>query len=140
MRIDTGTYRAVYFAFGFEAIDNASQRRGLLHRILGYFRGLMDVPDQPTTFRPALNIAPNPISGPTTVRFTLPAAEQATLRVYGLDGRLMHTLAAGPMTAGNHTVSWDRTDGSGQRLPAGIYYCRLEGEQTDLTHKVVFLK
>jgi hypothetical protein len=140
LRVDTGTYRVVYFAFGFEAIDNASQRRGLLHRILGYFNGLMDTPDQPTTFRPALSITPNPISGPTTVRFTLPAPEKANLRVYGLDGRLLRTLAAGPMSAGNHTVTWDRNDAHGQRLPAGIYYCRLEGERTDLARKVVFLK
>jgi len=140
LRVDTGTYRVVYFAFGFEAIDNASHRRGVLHRILGYFRGLMDVPDQATTFRPALNVTPNPVGGTTTVRFTLPSAERASLRVFGLDGRLMHTLAAGEMTAGNHTVAWDRVGDHGQRLPAGIYYCRLEGERTDLTRKVVFLK
>jgi hypothetical protein len=137
-RADTGVYKLVYFGFGYEAIDNARDRALVMHRILNWLNGVAGV-DEPL-FRPVLAVYPNPIQGSASLRFTLPADEHATLALYGADGRLVRTLASGQLDAGPHVIDWDRTGGAGDRLPAGLYYCRLEGEQTRLAQKLVLLK
>lgn len=138
IKIDTGTYKAVYLAFGFEAIDNARDRRLVMHRILNWFQGVAGVDDTPR-FHEALSLYPNPVRGQATARFTLPQGETASLKLYGIDGRLVRTLAQGHLAAGQHVIDWDGADASGTALPAGLYYARLEGERTRLTQKLVVL-
>ena len=141
IKADTGTYRVVYLAFGFEAIDNAADRRTCLHRSIQWLlTGQSDVDDAPPTLRPFLASSPNPATQSASLRFTLPQAGQTSLRLYGADGRLVRTLAQGPLAAGNHTLGWDRTDDRGERLPAGIYYAKLDGAGVALTRKVVFVR
>ena len=36
LRVDTGTYKVVYFAFGFEAIDSRATREEVMRRVLGW--------------------------------------------------------------------------------------------------------
>ena len=65
---------------------------------------------------------PNPFNPSTSIRFTLPASESVTLRVYDTLGRSVATLLdQKPHTAGTHTV---RFDGAG--LASGVYLYRLE--------------
>lgn len=138
VRVDTGTYRLVYFGFGFEGIDNEQDRFLVMHRVLNWFRGIADAGDPPI-YRQALSVFPNPASGGAAVRFALPAAERATVSLFGIDGRLLRTLAAGELGAGSHVIRWDGTDARGSELPAGLYYCRVDGERTRLLQKVVVL-
>ena len=37
LRVDTGVYKVVYFAFGFEAISTAANRSGLMQKVLSWF-------------------------------------------------------------------------------------------------------
>ncbi|MBD3236923.1 MAG: hypothetical protein GF330_09485 [Candidatus Eisenbacteria bacterium] len=141
LKADTGIYRVVYLAFGFEAIDNAADRRAVLHRSIQWLlTGQSDVTDGAPALRPFLSSLPNPATQSAALRFTLPQAGQASLRLYGPDGRLVRTLAQGAMDAGTHTLEWNRTDAQGERLPAGVYYAKLRGEQVDLTRKLVFVR
>jgi len=141
VRIDTGVYRAVYFAFGFEAITDASIRQGLMNRVIGWLlHGGSDVAGDDPVIRPALTLSPNPVLTSASVHFALPAAESVVLRLFSPDGRLLRTLAEGRMDPGRHSVTWDRTGASGEPLPAGVYYCRLDGEQTRLSTKVIVVR
>ena len=45
MRVDTGTYKVVYFAFGFEAINNAAHRAEVMGRVLGWLTGKLGAAD-----------------------------------------------------------------------------------------------
>jgi len=137
--VDTGVYKVVYFGFGFEAIDNARDRNLVMHRILNWFQGIAAA-DGPPRFREALSVFPNPVRDRAAVRFTLPADEQATVELFGLDGRRVRTLASGSLSAGSHVLAWDRADDAGRAMPAGLYYCRVSGERTQLQQKVVLLK
>jgi hypothetical protein len=38
LRVDTGTYRIVYFAFGFEAINDAAMRAAVMERVIDWLR------------------------------------------------------------------------------------------------------
>jgi hypothetical protein len=137
VRINTGTYKAVYFAFGFEAIDDAADRNLVMNRIVTWLNPNTSVDDP--VFRGVVAVYPNPIERAATLRYTLPTAERATFSIFGADGRLVRTLASGELAAGPHVVEWDCTGSAGERLPAGLYYCRLTGERTNLTQKMVVL-
>ena len=78
---------------------------------------------------------PSPTSGMTTVAFALPASGHASLRLYGVDGRLVRTLANGEMAAGIHRVDMDGTG-----IAPGIYFYRLNAGGRELTRRLVIVK
>ncbi|UCG52058.1 MAG: S8 family serine peptidase [Candidatus Latescibacterota bacterium] len=49
LTVDDGTYKLVYFAFGFEAIDNATDRGNLMARILDWLQGYPEITHTPLT-------------------------------------------------------------------------------------------
>jgi flagellar hook assembly protein FlgD len=65
--------------------------------------------------------APNPASSEAAISFTLPAAMPVDLAVYDIAGRRVRTLASGDAAAGEHRVTWDRTDSDGRRVAPGVY-------------------
>jgi len=80
---------------------------------------------------------PNPFNGSATIRFsTGPVNREATLRVYGVDGRLVQELWAGkrPMYQAQQ-ITWDA-----EGLPGGIYLIRLDSGHEVTTTKAVLLK
>ncbi len=84
--------------------------------------------------------APNPFNPRTEISFSLPRAQQAALRIYDLEGKLVRTLVAGRLAAGPHTEVWDGTDGRGARVSSGLYFYRLETPERGLTRKMLLLK
>ncbi|HXS81370.1 MAG TPA: S8 family serine peptidase [Methylomirabilota bacterium] len=74
----------------------------------------------------SLNVVPNPSNEGTFIRFSLPAAGPARLRVFDCMGRLMRELPIGEMSAGPHATAWDGTDASGDPVDPGVYVVRLE--------------
>jgi hypothetical protein len=70
--------------------------------------------------------APNPFNPRTTIRFTLPADGGARLAIYDLAGRLVRTLVAGSLAAGEHEAVWDGCDDAGRAQASGSYLARLE--------------
>jgi hypothetical protein len=84
--------------------------------------------------------APNPFNPRTEIRFSLPRAQRAALRIYDLEGKLVRTLVAGRLAAGFHTEVWDGTDGRGARVSSGLYFYRLETPEHRLTKKMLLLK
>src|SRR5439155_10233312 len=69
--------------------------------------------------------APNPAAWRTSLRFTLPSRQRATLRIYDVSGRAMRTLAEGTLEAGPHALDWNGRDDAGRRVAAGPYFVRL---------------
>jgi hypothetical protein len=82
---------------------------------------------------------PNPFRSGTTIRFSLPRAEHAMLRVFNVEGRVVRTLVDGAMGAGQHATVWDGRDSRGQRLASGVYFYRLETPGGSITRKTVVL-
>ncbi len=67
---------------------------------------------------------PNPGTGGSLLRFSLPAAGQARIEIHDLAGRRLWQ-RAGDFAAGAHAVRWNGTNDSGERLGAGLYFVRL---------------
>jgi hypothetical protein len=73
-----------------------------------------------------IGASPNPMAGAADIRFTLPAAGPAALRVYDPAGRLVAELARGSRPAGEQSLHWDGRADSGARIGRGVYFLRLE--------------
>jgi hypothetical protein len=87
-----------------------------------------------------LNAAPNPFVSDTRVAFDLRNGGHARLQVFGADGRLVREVWDGVVGAGLQTVIWDRRDGAGRSVAAGVYYLRLvAGEGGTRAAKVTVL-
>lgn len=87
----------------------------------------------------SLRGTPNPARGEIAFAFELATAADVTLDVYDAAGRRVATLLSGRREAGNAVVKWDRRDGAGMRVPAGVYYGRLTAGDGSRMSKLVFL-
>ena len=83
---------------------------------------------------------PNPFNPRTNISFTLPADESVRLQVFDMRGRLVKTLHDGALTAGYHTVMWDGTDDSGQRVASGVFLYRLVSGDQVFSRKMLLMK
>jgi len=80
--------------------------------------------------------APNPVRGATTVRYFLPSAAGATLRVYDLFGRLIDTPVEREVEpAGSHAAAL-----RAELWPAGCYFIRLTSAGAALTRRLLVVR
>ena len=78
---------------------------------------------------------PNPFNPATNIRFSLPEANQVTLRVYDLLGQEVATLVNQFMNAGTFEVSFDASN-----LPTGIYTYSLTAGNFNSVKKMMLIK
>lgn len=84
---------------------------------------------------------PNPVlGGSTTISFALPQADHVTIRVFGVDGRLVRTLADAEFAAGTHQTTWDGRDASGHGMPNGVYFYSMQTSSETLTRKLALTR
>jgi hypothetical protein len=82
-----------------------------------------------------LSIYPNPFNSSTTISFILPKEEHITLNLYDITGRKVTTIAEGTYPAGSHSLSLNMKD-----YASGIYYLRLDMEDSHISRKMVMIK
>uniref|UniRef100_A0A7C4XL87 T9SS type A sorting domain-containing protein n=1 Tax=candidate division WOR-3 bacterium TaxID=2052148 RepID=A0A7C4XL87_UNCW3 len=109
--------------------------------VLNYTTGISD--DQIEVSKPErlrLNVLPSVGCGNFSIEYYIPSNARLpiSLNLYDATGRLVRclTLDAKRLTP----VVWDGTDDSGHRLPAGIYFVRLESNEFKETEKVILLR
>ncbi len=73
-----------------------------------------------------LGAMPNPFNPQTSIKFNLPASQQATLALFDVQGRHVRTLVDGVRPAGETTVRWDGKDQGGRAVASGTYFARLQ--------------
>lgn len=75
----------------------------------------------------ALNAWPVPMRTALTLGWTMPVPRRVTLDVFDVRGRQVRRLVEPTvMTSGAHTARWDGLDSDGRRVPAGLYWARLQ--------------
>jgi len=101
--------------------------------------GPVKVEAAPRTF--SLSSAyPNPFNPSTTISFSLPAPGYTSLAVYDITGRKVRALVFGPMSAGEHTVTWDGKDDAGKPAASGVYISRLAAGERLAAGKMVLVR
>lgn len=78
---------------------------------------------------------PNPFNPTTFISFDLPRASHVKVDVLNVLGQLVHTIIETDLSAGHHNVKFD-----GSNYASGVYFYRLQTDQTALTRKMVLLK
>ncbi len=83
------------------------------------------------TSKTALGIIyPNPFQQETRVGFQLGSPSSVDITVYDLMGKPVRNLISAHLPEGSHTVRWDATDDLGNRMPPGMYVCRMVAGDT----------
>jgi hypothetical protein len=86
------------------------------------------------------SVGPNPAVGRASISFTLGAPSHAKLTIFDVAGRRVRTLVDGALDAGPHRLDWEGVDASGQRIPAGVYFARLEAPSFTQTRKILYIR
>jgi hypothetical protein len=157
-----GSFRVVFFGFGFEAIDSSggmiygqtlSTPSTVMGRILNWLRGYSDVAEEeedlvvrPKTFQLHQNY-PNPFNPFTTIRFMVFGSRfsdrqpaRTTLKIYNIRGQLIKTLIDEEKPKGTYSVIWDGRDERGQKVSSGVYFYRLSSGEESEVKRMVLLK
>jgi hypothetical protein len=78
---------------------------------------------------------PNPLNPSTSISYNLPEAQNITLQVFDITGRLVETLYSGYKDAGKWNIVWNATNQS-----SGIYIYRLTYGNKQISRKMVVMK
>ncbi len=89
---------------------------------------------RPQHFR--LRVFPNPFNPRTTISFTLPQREYASVRVYSIDGRLAATLAQGQLDAGEYAVRFQPK----AQTASGVFIVVVDTPTRTVFKKATFVK
>ena len=88
-----------------------------------------------------LNItAPGLVRNSTTIRFSVSNGGYGKLDVFDMTGKLVKTLVNGNVNAGNHSVVWNRTDNSNEKVSGGVYFYKLTVGNKTVTRKIIAVK
>lgn len=87
-----------------------------------------------------MRAVPNPFNPRTGLFFELPAASEVTLTLYDLRGRKVKGLVREWLGAGNHRITWNGCNESGQHAAAGVYLARLEAGSQVATARLVLIR
>ena len=78
---------------------------------------------------------PNPFNSSSTIKYRLPQAGHATLKIVNLLGQEIITLFDGYQSAGDHELRWHPTG-----LASGIYFYRFQANESILVGKIILQK
>ena len=93
--------------------------------------GLAPSPEKST---PDLQIYPNPLTGETTISFSVRSSGLVTIHLFDFMGKEIMKLFDGSLTAGNHTINLDGDD-----FGPGVYFVRMESENSTVIRKIIHL-
>lgn len=83
---------------------------------------------------------PNPSTGMTELRLTLPSPARVDVTVFDVRGSRVRTVAHGPFAAGSHAVGWDGRDSNGRPAAPGIYFARAAANGERVTRKIQLVR
>ena len=147
---DAGTYRTVgtSFELGLLVDGTVPSTRAVLMDSIMHFFGITVLPGVTegqelagVPLRTQLAaVYPNPVLRVMSIRYQLARPAVVELVMYDAAGRLVRTFADGQQAAGYYTVQWDGRDDLGRRVPAGVYFVRLDADDYQDVQKTVLLK
>jgi len=99
-----------------------------------------DVPEALPTEFALLQNYPNPFNPETRITYRLPKTCRVRLSVFDPLGREVLILEEGIREAGTHTIVWNGSNPSGQKLPSGLYLCRFQAGPAVYHRKMVIMQ
>lgn len=81
--------------------------------------------------------APNPFDAETMIGYRVAQHDRVELAIFDMLGRRVRTLVSSMHGSGVYTEKWDGNDDAGERLPAGVYTCRMQAGTFVQSRKLV---
>ena len=88
----------------------------------------------------SLIATPNPFATNTMIRWSTTERSRTSLAVYDVTGRRIRSLVDATLGPGEHARQWDGRAEEGGRLPAGVYFYRLQSGVMFQTRKITVLR
>lgn len=140
---NAGARRVVFLSFGLEGISSLATRQAIIDNSLAYFDAAVGVGEGPgaAPSRPALGPnCPNPFNPTTTFSLVVPGPTRATVEIFDASGRSVTKLIDGMVAAGETSLVWDGTDGTGSPVHSGVYFARMTAGERVETRKLTLLR
>lgn len=96
-------------------------------------------PGVPAAFSIGQNY-PNPFNLSTLIPYTLDRDSQVRIAVSNILGQTVKTLVDSYQSAGRHQAAWDGRDQNGREVASGIYFFRVQVDESSMVKKMVLLK
>ncbi len=85
-------------------------------------------------------IYPNPFNPQTYIAYSLQEDSDVKIRVVDIFGRIVKTLQNGDQTSGSYHVYWNGSNDRNTQAPSGMYFIRMQTDNTNEIQKVVLMK
>jgi len=94
----------------------------------------------PICHRCPWNLIYNYDSQSATILLSLDKPEKISVKIFGMTGRLVKTLADSKMSEGYHKIEWDAKDETGNAVQAGVYFLKMEEGNYTEAKKIFIVK
>ncbi|MDH4210757.1 MAG: T9SS type A sorting domain-containing protein [candidate division WOR-3 bacterium] len=143
--LNTTTYNALRLIAQFYRVPSESPGDpSLLAWELGNLASFIGIAENGSglkAIQPVLRVVPTVSKNTVSISFMLGNGDMASsLSIYDASGRLVRSFDLKSVIGYPISVQWDGNDNSGRKTSAGIYFVKLETEQSAVVEKVVLLK
>ena len=83
---------------------------------------------------------PNPFNPSTTIEYSMPNADNVSIEIYDITGKLVKTLISQRQAAGEHSIVWDGSNNAGSTVSSGTYFYLLKYNNSQDVRKMILLK
>ncbi len=83
---------------------------------------------------------PNPFNPETTIGFSVKESQNVKLTIYNIKGQVVKVLTNKEYSAGHHSVKWDGTSYSNDKVASGLYIYKIETQEYTSSKKMLLLK
>ena len=144
---DVGIYRTVGTSFELGALTDGSgvsTRKALVDSIMHFFGiNLIGVEETPKLEAERIHLQVSPTLTKTNIKITFGTghrAERMGLKIFDATGRLVKDLVPTVYSLLPTSVTWDRTDEIGKKVPAGIYFVHLIAGNDRQVEKIILVE
>jgi hypothetical protein len=140
---EDGSNKVVFFPFMYTSLPESIQIL-VMERILLWFGTQMGVTEEKEIQKTPIFILsqnkPNPCSGKTTIRYSLPNTSFVSLDIFNSAGHHIISLVECVEEPGFKSVVWNGFDKNNEKVAQGVYFYRLVSEDQEETKKLILLR
>ncbi|UCF64148.1 MAG: S8 family peptidase, partial [bacterium] len=140
------TYKLVYFAFGWEGInDNGQAKRvNVMNRVINWLSDpstqILDSNSEISKVISLYQNYPNPFNPETTIPFSLSKSEKVSVQIFNNLGQIVKDFPNQKYEAGFHKIIWDGNNQDDKFCSSGIYFYKVTIGEQNFTKKMILIR
>ncbi|MCL1826798.1 MAG: T9SS type A sorting domain-containing protein, partial [Candidatus Cloacimonetes bacterium] len=97
-------------------------------------------PPVPAVTKLTVSNYPNPFNPETVIAYAIPRDSNVKIDVYNIKGQRVKRLVNELHTSGHHSVVWTGFDDAGNSVSSGLYFYRVQTDDSVVTKKMILMK